>query len=417
MMCLALLVVGVVVASTASALNVTTSVNPDTVDSLDVPAYLGLWYQMAADQIVLDSFEKDAYCDTALYGDNGDGTLSVHNYAKVGAPDGEDYVIDGYAYQTKPDEEPGQLKVVFNSDDAAPFPAPYWILELGPINKDGLYDYAIVSDNLSLFLFVLARDPVTYNEKYKTSVTATLTELGFQGYTVPIDTYQESDCVYEANSRQKQVGLGVAPNPDTVDELIVAKYLGNWYQMAANAAVMNTFEKDNVCTTATYGDNGDGTISVHNYANLVTAGGQPTVIDGYAFQSNPEEEPGQLKVVFPNDDNASPFPAPYWVLELGPENEDGLYDYSIISDNLSLYLFVLARDPAVYNEKYKSSVDAKLVELGFTGRSAPIDTYQGADCVYESNSRKQMMLQDKKHPEVSMEKFASVVDKLLTKKQ
>lgn len=46
-------------------------VNPDTVDELDIPKYLGLWYQIAADQIVYSTFEKDAYCCTALYGDNG----------------------------------------------------------------------------------------------------------------------------------------------------------------------------------------------------------------------------------------------------------------------------------------------------------------------------------------------------------
>ena len=175
----------------------TLEVKPDTVDTLDVPAYLGLWYQMAADAIVMETFEKDSYCATALYGDNGDGTLSVHNYATIGTPDGETYVIDGSAKQTKPETEPGQLLVVFNSTDASPFPAPYWILELGPINSDGLYDYAIVSDSFSLFLFVLARDVATYNAKYKEGVSATLVDLGFVGKKAPIDTYQESDCVYE----------------------------------------------------------------------------------------------------------------------------------------------------------------------------------------------------------------------------
>ena len=46
--------------------------NPDTVDALDVSKYVGLWYQMSADQIVYSTFEKDAYCCTALYGDNGE---------------------------------------------------------------------------------------------------------------------------------------------------------------------------------------------------------------------------------------------------------------------------------------------------------------------------------------------------------
>mmetsp|Transcript_64526 Transcript_64526/g.139587 ORF Transcript_64526/g.139587 Transcript_64526/m.139587 type:complete len:202 (-) Transcript_64526:113-718(-) len=171
-------------------------VNPDTVDTLVVESYLGLWYQMAADAIVYNTFEKDSFCDTALYGDNGNGQLSVHNYAKIGAPDGTDYVIDGYAYGSNP-EEPGQLKVHFDSDEAAPFDAPYWILDLGPINSDNLYDWAIVSDNLSYFLFVLARDVKTFNEQYKDEVYAKLDELGFEGRRAPIDTYHGDDCVYE----------------------------------------------------------------------------------------------------------------------------------------------------------------------------------------------------------------------------
>lgn len=85
-------------------------INPDTVDSLDLPKYLGLWYQMSADQIVYSTFEKDAYCATAVYGDNGDGTISVHNYATIGSPSGSKYTIDGYAF-TPDKTKPGQLKV------------------------------------------------------------------------------------------------------------------------------------------------------------------------------------------------------------------------------------------------------------------------------------------------------------------
>ena len=53
--------------------------------------------------------------------------------------------------------KPGELKVHFNpspGQKVAPFDAPYWVLELGPVNGDGQYDYAIVSDNKSSFLFV-----------------------------------------------------------------------------------------------------------------------------------------------------------------------------------------------------------------------------------------------------------------------
>ena len=177
--------------------NLDIGLNPDTVDELDVGKYLGLWYQMYADPIVYATFEKDSYCCTALYGENQNSTISVHNYATIGAPNGTVYTIDGYAYQDNMPDEPGQLKVKFSSDDAFAFPAPYWVLDLGPINADGLYDWAIVSDNLSLYLFVLARNVEVFISKYDAEVTQKLTELGFTGKSAPVKTYHGKDCVYE----------------------------------------------------------------------------------------------------------------------------------------------------------------------------------------------------------------------------
>lgn len=176
--------------------NATLPNSPDTVDELILESYTGLWYQMAADAIVYNTFEKDAYCATAEYGAKSDGTISVHNYATIGSPDGSVYTIDGYAYGSNP-EEPGQLKVHFDAEEAAPFDAPYWVLALGPINANNQYDWAVVSDNVSYFLFVLARDVATYNSLYKEEVSALLNELGFTGRTAPIDTYHGEDCVYE----------------------------------------------------------------------------------------------------------------------------------------------------------------------------------------------------------------------------
>jgi lipocalin len=158
---------------------------------------------MAADQIVYNTFENDAYCSTALYGLLDNGTISVHNYCTLGSPNGTVYTIDGYAYGTNPDE-PGQLAVHFDAEEAAPYDAPYWVLSLGPLNANNLYDWAIVSDNLSYFLFVLARDVETFNTLYKEDVYAELEALGFTGRTAPIDTYQGTDCIYEASSSISQ---------------------------------------------------------------------------------------------------------------------------------------------------------------------------------------------------------------------
>lgn len=188
-----------------AAYNITTTVGtkPTTVTTLDVNKYTGLWYQMYADQIVYSTFEKDAYCSTAKYGLNEDGTISVHNYATIGSPTGTTYIIDGYAYNTDP-SQPGQLKVHFDSDKAAPFDAPYWVLALGPVNNNQ-YDWAVVSDNLSQFLFILARDVATFKSTYETEVLQLVDTLGFTGLKKPIATYQGSDCVYEATLRQNYI--------------------------------------------------------------------------------------------------------------------------------------------------------------------------------------------------------------------
>jgi len=362
-------------------------INPDTVDELNIPAYLGLWYQMAADAVVYNTFEKDSYCATALYGDNGDGTLSVHNYATIASPDGETYVIDGYAYQTKPDTEPGQLKVVFDSDDAAPFPAPYWILELGPINADGLYDYSIVSDSVSQFLFVLARDVDTFNSKYKADVDATLKELGFTGRSAPIDTYQGDDCVYESTTRKQQMTMlkkedeqKLKRNQDltTVTTLDVPSYMGYWYNMYGDKWVISTTLRNSVCNIANYVLLEDGTFTVHNSGNKKEPTGEIKSIDGDAYIRD-TADPGKLGLNFDN----VPKEGDYWILATGPV-ENGQYAYSIVSDPSGISLYVLARDPVVFADKYETEVLAMLEERGFTGAlTTPVVTYQGADCAYE----------------------------------
>jgi len=168
----------------------------DTVDSLDVPSYIGLWYQVYADKLVYDTIEPDAFCVTAQYALKEDGTISVHNYQTTASPNSGVSVIDGYAYVPKP-EEPGQLKVHFD-DVSGPVDPPYWVLALGPKNADNLYDWSIVSDPFKAYLFVLARDVKQFNEKYDEEVTALLAELGFTTrLNKPIATYQGEDCMYE----------------------------------------------------------------------------------------------------------------------------------------------------------------------------------------------------------------------------
>ncbi len=56
-----------------------------------------------------------------------------------------------------------KLAVIFDFNPS--FQAPYWIIGLGPNNwgpNHDLYSWAVVTDNMQLSLFVLARDPVIF---------------------------------------------------------------------------------------------------------------------------------------------------------------------------------------------------------------------------------------------------------------
>jgi lipocalin len=345
----------------------------DTVDELIVESFSGLWYEI----YTRSPFESSTgQCVTALYTPNDDGTIAVHNSGTEGVG-GELDTIDGYAY-VKDESEPGKLKL--HLDGASPFDVDYWVLELGPISN-GLYDYAIVSDRFTSILYVLARDPVSFQEKYSADVKVTMEGLGFTGRKAYREVIQGGDCVYESMLRadhiagKERLDIGV----DTVATLDIESYIGLWYQVYADSLVYSTIEPDAQCVTALYGLRDDGKISVHNYQTTGSPDSGMDTIDGYAYVVDPAE-PGQLKVHF--DVNSAD--APYWVLSLGPKNADGLYDYSIVSDPFKAYLFVLTRNVETFKSKYEDAVLKELEDLGFNKKyNSPIATYQESDCVYE----------------------------------
>ena len=70
-------------------------------------------------------------------------------------------------------------------------------MALGPVSSDsGLYDWAVVTDNNQLSLFVLARDVATFEQEYDADVTALLKDMGFTSpRNTPIPTVQDG-CAY-----------------------------------------------------------------------------------------------------------------------------------------------------------------------------------------------------------------------------
>ena len=164
------------------------SLAKNTVETLDLEKYQGRWYQMYGnnfDQL----FEKFSSCITADYAIMPSGNVSVVNsqYEKTGIEQIKGYAY--YGYNSDPKLYPGELMVHLNG---VPHDAPYWVYNLGPVNDNNYYDWAIVSDPLELSLFVLARDVDTYYNEYNDEVLTILDEYGFND----LISVSHEDCEY-----------------------------------------------------------------------------------------------------------------------------------------------------------------------------------------------------------------------------
>lgn len=141
------------------------------VEDLDLVKYQGTWYEVY-DDLFDESFQKGGSCVRADYSINEQGTVDVLN--REVNKKGEIESIVGVAYYDEGNTG-GDLTVDL---EGTPYPAPYWVIGLGPI-VDDLYDYSIVSDNMRLSLFILARNVSRFLDIYEDSVMDFVYDMGF----------------------------------------------------------------------------------------------------------------------------------------------------------------------------------------------------------------------------------------------
>ena len=121
--------------------------------------------------------------------------------------------------------------------------------------------------------------------------------------------------------------------PATVAEVDLTRYAGTWYEIARYP---NSFEKNCINTTATYGLNDDGTVSVVNECTNSETGetkraeGTARIVDG--------SNNSKLEVKFAPD--WVPFAwGDYWILALEAD-----YSAALVGSPDGKYLWILARE-------------------------------------------------------------------------
>ena len=130
---------------------------PEVVSSVDIPRYMGLWYQIAANEV---SFNEGLVGVTARYTLLDDGSVEVYNRGYQDSLDGPVSDITGNAVVWDEDTN-AALKVTFPGVPDFGYPN-YLIVVL----DDVAYEYAAVTDPFTYTLFILSRSPSMDDNTY-----------------------------------------------------------------------------------------------------------------------------------------------------------------------------------------------------------------------------------------------------------
>ncbi len=135
----------------------------ETVKSVDLNKYIGLWYEIARYPVW---FQKADEAATAEYSFKKNGSVKVLNTAYKTT--GETRIAIGSAWVADKTTN-SKLKVSF----FWPFAADYWIIQLGDN-----YEYAVVGHPDRTYLWILCRQPVM-DKVLLDKIMAKLVEQGY----------------------------------------------------------------------------------------------------------------------------------------------------------------------------------------------------------------------------------------------
>jgi apolipoprotein D and lipocalin family protein len=132
----------------------------------------------------------------------------------------------------------------------------------------------------------------------------------------------------------------------TAYQVDIPRYMGKWYQIAANET---SFNQGLVAVTAEYTLKDDGTVDVYNRARKNSFDGEVDEIRGIARVVDPVSR-SKLNVEFPGIFNFPVIGGNYWIMVL----DDIDYSYAAVADPLGITLFILSRTPKMDEELYQN---------------------------------------------------------------
>ncbi|VDK65875.1 unnamed protein product [Onchocerca ochengi] len=146
---------------------------PIPIEKFDVDAFMGQWYQvMYSPPLATGPCSMVAYKKLADVNNGGVGTIfEVFEYTTDGTPYVKPRISSGYAIV----KQAGELiyRTTSYQDDVN-----VHIIHAGPLNEAGQYTFTILSTNCNYPLYVFARDPVVYKQRYETTVNQILEQKG-----------------------------------------------------------------------------------------------------------------------------------------------------------------------------------------------------------------------------------------------
>uniref|UniRef100_A0A0N4ZBD8 Lipocalin domain-containing protein n=1 Tax=Parastrongyloides trichosuri TaxID=131310 RepID=A0A0N4ZBD8_PARTI len=146
---------------------------PVPVDDFNMEAFMGQWYQVVySPPLSSGPCSMLAYKKLADVNNGGVGSIfEIFEYTTDGSPYAKPKISSGYAII----KATGELifRTSSNSDDVN-----IHVVHNGPINSNGEYEYSVLSANCNYPIYVFARDPVVYKQKYETIVNRILEKKG-----------------------------------------------------------------------------------------------------------------------------------------------------------------------------------------------------------------------------------------------